>query len=147
MGPSHSRLLTPPSLRSRLAHCRHSLTPACLGPCCQELPEAVSSASGLSSGLALKTWHNHSQAVQCFTVTHPEIGRNGETTMAQQTSLHDLAGLNPHVLSHCHTLSWIFGSCLPSMYPAHGSFSCTMAVALTQPKAGLSQQISFFLLF
>lgn len=77
IGPSHSRLLTPPSLRNRLAHCGHSLTPACLGPCCQELPEAVSPASGHSPGLALKARHNHSQAVQCFTVTHPETGKNG----------------------------------------------------------------------
>lgn len=87
MGPSHSRWLTPPSLRSRLAHYEHSLTPACLGPCCHNLPEAVSPASGHSSGLGLKVRHNHSQAVHCFTVTHPETGRNGETTMAQQTTM------------------------------------------------------------
>lgn len=133
MGFSHSRLLTPPSLRSRLAHCRHSLTPTCPVPCLRILLWSP-----------LKPRHDRSQAVRCFTATHPETGTNEEATMAQKTSLHDLVRLDPRVLSHCHTLPWFLGSCLPTVYPAHGGFSCTMAAVLTQPKAVFSQQVFFF---
>lgn len=147
MGPSHSRWLTPPSLRSRLAHYEHSLTPACLGPCCHNLPEAVSPASGHSSGLGLKVRHNHSQAVHCLFHCDSPWDRKERGDHDGPADHDDLGRLNPHVLSHCHTLSWIFGSCLPIMYPAHSGFSWAMAAALAQPKAGLSQQVFFFLHF